>query len=862
MKKIHYFAIFSVLLFNVVATAQTQLNERKPKANFNEIKKRFYGEFKNSDREVADEEIGDGAFEKFKRWEWYWESRVDRNGNFPPSDILEKALKSYKMSHNLASYRSSTTPPWTFKGPFTSVGGYYGIGRVNCIAFHPTDENIFWVGTPAGGIWKTTNGGSSWTTSTDDLPVLGIDAIVVHPQNPDVLYAATGDGELWYTRSVGILKSTDGGATWNSTGLIWPIAEGKQIRRLIMNPASPDEMIAATSSGIFKTTDGWITFTNPVTSGDYFDVEFKPGDPTHVYASTYDYWGGNTGIFTSTDEGNTWNQVVNFPGNVCRINLAVSPASPNEVDALCAGRERRDLNSIWHSGNSGASYTEVLTGVCTNNYLSNSYSLNGSTCSGQGDYDLSFSKHPSNAGEMWIGGVSTWKTTNGGSNWSLKNFWYSGPGFPVVHADKHQIAYHPLNVNKIYDCNDGGLYVTSNGGTTWTNLSNGLGITQIYRISTSATMNDDVICGTQDNSTKQLKNGSWLETLDSGDGIESVIDFTNPNIQYAMRIFGKLHKSTNGGISWGNAIVNETGSGVNEQGEWLTPLVMNPSNPNELLIGKSQVYKSTNGGSTWNQMGIISGISYGKIYSMAYAPSNTQVIYVASHKEIFKTTDGGSTWNQLTVNTPFDILALTVSYIDPNKLWITQSHHGTGDRVWQSSDGGNSWMDYSGTLPAIPVNCIVYQNGSNDGLYIGTDLGVFYRDGGMSDWIAYNNGLPNVIVNDLEISYQNTTLWAGTFGRGLWSSGLSIGVNEYEIANAISVYPNPAIGIITVSSSLPIQKMNIEISNAIGEKVFQEAIQDSNTRIDLGKESGGIYFIRVITAGGTTTKKIVLTKPE
>ena len=494
--------------------------------------------------------------------------------------------------------------------------------------------------------------------------------------------------------------------------------------------------------------------------------------------------------------------------------------------------------------------------------MSSQYSLNGSTCEGQGDYDLAFAKSRINGNEMWLGGVCSWKTSDGGTSWALKNFWYQGTGAPVVHADKHEIVFHPLNNNKMYECNDGGLYVSGNGGSSWTNLTNGMGITQIYRISTSATMVDNVICGTQDNSTKQLKNGSWLETLDSGDGIESVIDFTNPNIEYAMRINGELSKSINGGNSWGNPIVSSNGSGVHEAGEWLTPLIMNPSNHNELLIGKSQVYKTTNGGANWSQLGNISGITYGKILSMAYAPSNTQVIYVASHKEIFKTVDGGNTWNQLTVNPPLDILSLTVSSSDPQKVWITQSHYSSPNRVWQTSDGGSTWFDYSGSLPAVPVNCIVYQNGSNDGLFIGTDLGVFYRDAGMSDWILYNNGLPNVIVNDLEISYQNTKLWAGTFGRGLWSSGLSIGINENELSNSISVYPNPTDGIFTLASSLPSEKLEIEISNAIGEKVYQVKTNNNNTEIDLSKVSNGIYFVKINSQKGTTTKKIVLNKPE
>jgi photosystem II stability/assembly factor-like uncharacterized protein len=339
---------------------------------------------------------------------------------------------------------------------------------------------------------------------------------------------------------------------------------------------------------------------------------------------------------------------------------------------------------------------------------------------------------------------------------------------PEVHADKHHLKYHPLNNTKLYEGNDGGVYVTSDGGLNWNDLSNGLGISQIYRIGTSATVANDVICGLQDNGTKELAAGTWTDQY-GGDGMECIIDYSNNNVKYCTYVYGQIQKTTDGGLNW-NTIVQNNGSGVDSQGEWVTPYIMHPTNSNILLVGKDQVYKTTDGGATFNQLGTLPGIT-DNLFALAYAPSNVNVIYAATNDQIFKTINGGLNWSLINTSVT-RITYLAVDPLNAQKIWQTRSGYTSGDKVWYSSNGGTSWTNFSGTLPNIPVNCIVYENGTNDGLYIGTDLGVYYRNASMSDWIPYNNGLPNVVVNELEISYNNNKLWAATFGRGLWNSSL------------------------------------------------------------------------------------------
>jgi PKD repeat protein len=756
MVKINSFVL--AILVGTFSYAQEWLSkEQLQEPNFFEIQQEFETFWK--DRPV---EKGQG-YKQFKRWEYFWEQRVSSTGEFPHSNINLLETKNYAATHKKNDFLQKSGATWAFFGTDYTVGGYAGIGRLNCIAFHPSLPNTFWVGSPAGGLWKTTDGGLNWTTTTDNLPVLGISDIVIDPTNPSIMYVATGDGDgNADTKSLGVLKSLDGGTTWTETGLKWSASNQRRIRRLLLDPTNADHLIAATNDGMYQTLDGGVIWSRTNT-GWFMDVEFHPTDPTIAYASTYAQ-GGGAQIYRSINGGSNWLKVTNLSG-VVRINLAVSPADPAQVQAVCVDTQY-GLKAIYRSSDSGASFTSYLTGTSSNNYLS--YDANGNGTGGQGWYDLAFTMNPLDADEVLLGGVNTWKTTDGGNNWDLSSFWYNlQDGTPTVHADKHFLRYNPLN-GKLYECNDGGVYVSDDSGTNWTNITNGIGISQIYRIGVSGKSPEFVICGLQDNGTKELNGNSWRD-VKGGDGMECIIDYSDDNIQYATYVYGQIAKSTNGGNSF-NVIVENDETGVDERGNWVTPYVMHPSNPNTLLVGKSQVWQSTDQGSSWNQLGSITGLPT-KITAMAYAPSDPQTIYVSGGSRIYKTTNNGGTWTSIK-NGGNTITYIAVSPTNSNEIWITYSSYTSGNKVFTSVDGGDSWDNISGTLPNVPVNCIVYENGSQNALYIGTDIGVFYRDSTKSDWESFDNGLPNVVVNELEISYVNNKLWAATYGRGLWRSSL------------------------------------------------------------------------------------------
>lgn len=858
MKKVNFYLIILCLVSNFINAQPWMRQITTENPSFYEIRAAFNEYWKNRPYEKGK------GYKQFKRWEYYWESRLLANGDFPKSSITVEEWLNYKNSHAEMD-RSSVAANWSFKGPSSSSGGYSGIGRINCIAFHPTNANIFWVGTPAGGLWKTTNGGLNWTTNSDNFPVLGVSDIAIDPTNANVMYLATGDGDRGSlsaliggatgdTKSIGVLKSTDGGNTWTNTGLNWTVQSAKLIRRLIINPNNPQILMVAASDGIWRTTNAGTSWSN--VQSDYFiDMEFKPGDPNFVYASTFDF-AGNASIYRSTNAGANFDFIGSIPDGI-RINLEVTPNNPSLVDMVVANTQN-GLQGLWYSNDSGFSFNEYFSGNCNNNLLNSSYDASG--CGGQGSYDLAYCINPNDYNEIWVGGVNTWSTDDGGLNFYPMTMWNADPTInpnstPVVHADKHDLKFHPLQSNTLYECNDGGLYKTSNGGASWTDLSNGLGISQLYRIGVSQTTNDRVIGGLQDNGSKELLGGNWSDVT-GGDGMECIIDYTNSNTQYASYHSGTLYRTTDG---WNNSTTISTNIPGQPTGAWVTPYVIHPTNPQILFAAYNKVYKTTNQGNTWTA---ISPALSDALHSLVVAPSNPNVIYAASYDTMYVTTDGGTNWNFVELGIPgAKISYLVVHPTNPQKIYVTLSGYSNGNKVFYSNNGGVNWINYSGTLPNLPVNCLVYQNGSNDALYIGTDVGVFYRDASATDWVPYQTGLPNVVVTELEISYNNNKLWAATFGRGLWNSDLNtttVGISNNSNAKVfLNIYPNPNQGIFNLETN--IDNYNLNIYNMLGELVYDESnINSTKKQFDLSMLNNGVYFVKVVSENKSVIQKLAI----
>jgi len=726
----------------------------------------------------------------FKRWEYYWEQRINQmTGEFPTTNSIIEYEK-YLAGNNKLN-KTTYDESWVNLGTSSSTGGYAGIGRINCIAFHPTDANTFWVGSPSGGIWKTTDGGSSWTILNNNEIVLGVSDIAIPSDyaTSNTMYIATGDrdgGSMWSLGggqvadnvSPGVYKSTNGGTTWSATGLTFAISSGTQITRILIDPtnnqilfASMIQFSSGASSGVFKSTDAGATWAQK-SANWWIDMEFKPGDHNTIYGSLFGNYGSAYAV-KSTNNGENWSYIP-FGTNGYRTELAVSPNAPNVVYALVCNLSG-GLLGVFKSTNSGTSFTRVDLGAKSMLYY---YSDGSGSNIGQGSYDLCIAASPTDANTVYLGGINTWKSTDGGFNWTISNMWTSHPFYnfvsaPVAHADKHALAFQ--NGTTLFEGNDGGIYKTTDSGANWADLTNGMVISQIYRIGVSQTSANTVLTGLQDNGSKLFNSGSWSD-VKGGDGMECIVDYSNSNYMYATYVRGQITRSINGFTNWITEVdISANIPGGQPTGAWVTPYVIDQNNSATLFAGYDKVWKTVDRGDSWTSASQVLSSTV-KLRSLAIAPSNSNILYAADQTNMWKTIDGGATnWSVITlpVAPTSSVTYIAVKNTDANTVWITYGGYQTGEKVYESTDGGSSWTNISAGLPNLPVMSIAYYKVATDRnvLFVGTDVGVYVKDG-INNWVPFNTGLPNVVVTELEILYTGGTnkLRAGTFGRGLWET--------------------------------------------------------------------------------------------
>lgn len=727
------------------------------------------------------------GWKAYKRWEHFMSQRVSPDGKFFPPN---KAFTEYYawLQQYGSGVSAQATANWTLMGPVQVPGNGGGSGRLSSVVFQPGNTQIIYVGAPAGGLWKSTNYGATWTPLTDHLPTLGVSDIVIDPNNTNTVYIATGDRDGDETYAVGVMKSTDGGITWNNTGLNWNITQARTVNRLIMHPTNSQIIIAAASNGIWRTTNGGTNWTQTQTSGDHKDMEMNPGSPDTIYATSTNV------IRRSVDNGITWSTVATVTG-VNRIELAVTPANAAMVYALCSKSSDNGFSSLRRSTDRGSNWSVMSTSP---NVLG--WNTTGSDSGGQGWYDLSMAVSPTNANWVIIGGVNQWHSTNGGSSWTLNSHWYGGGGKPYVHADVHHIVFEPGSSSIIYSCNDGGIFRTTNSGAAWTDISAGLSIAMIYGISNNPAVAGTVWAGHQDNGTNRLQSGTWSQRI-GGDGMWTINSHTNTNTVYGSLYYGDINRSTNGGTSFTQVAGNGV-NGITEDGGWVTPYIQDPSNASVLYAGYSRVWKTTNGGNAWTVAYAVSGGS-GKLVAMDMSANNPNVVYSAKVDRIFRNT------TNITTGLPVTSASITYIRVDPaneNRLWVTFSGFSAANKIFRSTDGGSTWTNITYNLPNLPANCVEYKAGTTEELYIGTDVGVYSFDPATNTWSAFNTGLPNVIVRDLKIHAATSKMRAATYGRGLWETDLNTvpqpPVADF-LASATTICTGNAVTFTDISTNQP-----------------------------------------------------------
>ncbi|MBN2729230.1 MAG: T9SS type A sorting domain-containing protein [Bacteroidales bacterium] len=809
------------------------------------------------------------GWKSFKRWHWFYKQRA-YNGDLPNAKYILKEKNEFDSKYG--SYRGNAN--WVSISPSyvptcSDTSNITGMGRVNCIAFHPTDTNTIFAGTSQGGAWKSTDNGATWISLTDNLPVLRISDIAIDPIHPDTMYLATGDIDHivmslvayggTYEYGMGVLRSYDGGITWDSTGLIFDATaeENSLLRKVVINTDSAGYLLTGGSAGMWRSTDYGDNWTQTLT-GEYTDIEVNPLNPNQIFVARLFIPGvpnSRAAVYRSNDFGLTWTElptgILPFSA-IYRTELAIAPSDTNTVYAISC-RSNGGFYGFYRSQDNGDTWTQESSYTGTNKapnmlgwadggYFGFTFPGVPADDNGQGTYDLTLLVHPNNKDLVYTGGVNMWASTNGGqggdsSTWNVVSFWLKYFG-RSIHADQHFSAFHPLT-GDFYQGTDGGIYTADTlviGNldnvlpclnfttfeiipgcytleTQWQDISAGIHANEYYRIGLCRAKDDMVIGGTQDNGTFLFNNGTWIQTF-GGDGMEAFIHHDNPDTMWATNYNGTLSRSYDGGQNYVSSL-EQPMTDAGETGDWVTPFAQHPYFSNEIFAGFKNVWKSTDLGDTWTK---ISSFSTTKsLTSLAISPTNPGYIYAANSSDIYKTTDAGATWVSIRGTLPMSQAFLTYiaadSY-DPEKIYVTFSGFETGKKVYMTEDAGTTWTNISENLPNVPFNCIVHQSGLTaggdtiNGLYAGSDIGVFYTNDSLmqtaTPWIMYTTGMPSVVVTELEIQYHAQKIVAATYGRGIWESPLysdsynaNVGIEEAH--TAMLVYPNPSEGLLHIA---------------------------------------------------------------
>lgn len=685
---------------------------------------------------------------------------------------FDKWLRAVGLAR--ASLRAGVTVPqaqqWTSIGPRGLYGdnGFFGslpqldAGRVPALAFHPTDRYTLYAGTSAGGVWKSTNEGASWVPLTDTECSLTTGAIVVDPVNPEIVYVGTGE-VYEATAGCGVLRSTNGGATWTTYGadvFTTSAAQSWSIYAMVVDRASAGTtnattVLAATLRGIMRSTNSgqsWSVVTPALT---FSDIVQHPTDPNIMYAARVGVAGSAVpaGLWRSNDRGATWQSVTAFAGDsVRRIEIAVSAARPGSVWML-AGAPNRQLAGLWRWDD--ATTSRITLDAIGPRIADPTGRLN---FGGQSDYNLMIAVDPSDADIVYIGGVRAYKSTDGGST-----FRETGER---IHVDWHAIAVDPNDPRRVLAGNDGGIFLSRDKGGTWTSLNAGLTTSLHYPgLSLHPTDPTGVLTGLQDNGTIITRNGmmQWNGVF-GGDGAFTAIDPVSPTTYYVSSQNGNIQRvnGTTGQIT--RASVDTL---TERRRAFIAPFVLDASRPSRLYFGGARLLRTENQGASWTPISPDLTRGTGTVNAIALAPSDSNVIFVGTTDgNVRYSRDFGATWLAPETTLPTrSITDFAVHPTDANRVVVTIGGSG-GPHVYLTRNGGGTWSDITGSLPDVTTQAVAW--GPENRLYVGNMYGVYESANEGQSWTR-QPGLPTIRVTDLVYNARTNRLVAATYGRGIWA---------------------------------------------------------------------------------------------
>ena len=725
---------------------------------------------------------------------WFYRDRLDDKGNIVNSDQYNLAAYKKFVADNQGAQFASVSPQtgeWSYGSPGNirnNSGQATGTGRITFIKLDPNDAGnassaTIYVGAPKGGLWKNTFNKSTglvgtWVCLTDGLPNIGSVDICIHPTNRNIIYMVSGDKNAGVGNSpsgVGIMKTTDGGASWQPTAFYDdepPTFSYGTVRKLIMDNSNPNRMWAATTTGIVRTTDGWQTFTTEQT-GSFWDIEKgRNSSNQNLIACT------SNRVYTSSDFGDTWTAVRN------NANTADYVFSSNRAElAVSSNLTYDDSFYLWYV-NGG--YSSTTNSFKFRNGGTNTWTDKTGTNSNvhvYSDYCMSFECSQSNSNFIYAGGVYLQQSSDGGNTWTDINDGIPGGGAFAggIHADQHYMAW---DQGFLFLGNDGGIYNYNYGLGGWRYLGDGLHISQYYRISYVNNANGfRALGGAQDMGTH-----SSSTHIGCCDGMESLVNYNTPNTLYISWQGANVARSTDNGATFSNFFP----TGFQNDDVWITPMAMHKTNPAIIALaelsgtqGRIQVYNSS-----WSVKATVTG----EFRWLAFGKSAANVLYGITSSQIVKIDNVTAASPTVTTYT-LPTSGATCVAVDPNNsahVFYTVGNY-TATKVYESTNSGQTWTNISLNLPAVPANCILMSESANDDVYVGTELGVFVKLSGWNYWAPFMNGLPNTRVTDLEI--DGGLLSCATYGRGRWFTNLyGTCVSDLDLTQANDPASGPVTG--------------------------------------------------------------------
>lgn len=672
---------------------------------------------------------------------------------------------------------------WTELGP-APIGDTDATGRVAAIAVSSTNQNLYYIGAADGGVWKTTNGGNSWTPLTDHLPTTAIGAVAVDPTNDQIVYAGSGEANFAnHSRyGLGIYKTTDGGSNWDV--LAADQFSGRCVSRILIDGENTDTLYASLTHaggvpsfqfstagahghpgallplGIWKSEDGarnWTQLLNGI-PGDLSvtSMVMDPTDPAILYAGVSHIFGdARNGVYKSMDNGNSWQKLGGgFPtADVGHIALAIPRSNRLRIYANVV----RNADSTGGNGSTLGLYRSDDGGITWTLKTTQNFHRT------YGWYLNTIIVHPTNPDTVFTGGVHLYRSTDGGDSWD--------DVLGAQHVDFHALCYDAAG--RLVSGNDGGVYRSENNGNYWTALNSGLGIIQFYPgISVHPDNPATIYGGSQDNGTLKrtgTNKEDWIMVL-GGDGGCTAIHPENTRIVYAeFQRSGNLYRSTSNGsdFTWFSG-----GIDANDPNSFICPFRFAPGTT-DLYYATDRMYVSSNGDSNFTAIsGSLAGTGGAAIRGFAIAPSNPRVFYAGTNDgRILVSTNGGGSWNLRRIDVPGWPRMMRQFAVHPEDhltAYLAVGAFGT-DQVLVTQDGGQNWTALDNNLVDIPVHTVCLDPSSpSQIIYLGTDKGVYRSTNGGDTWQVFGDGLPNCKINDMKVDAHNNQLLVATQGRGMW----------------------------------------------------------------------------------------------